>query len=85
MKRDSLSAEEIAAMQIKIKDMEALTSMIKTFPEVPNRNEFERKRILITGGAGTRQSPPMLRSTLICTLFKDDLQSFSYLCMSMLI
>eukprot|EP00041_Stephanoeca_diplocostata_P010433 m.166062 g.166062 ORF g.166062 m.166062 type:complete len:449 (-) comp18145_c0_seq3:169-1515(-) len=50
--QDSVSSDEIAAMKNKIKDMEELTSKIKTFPAVPNRNEFERKRILITGGAG---------------------------------
>jgi FlaA1/EpsC-like NDP-sugar epimerase len=34
--------------------MKNLTSNAKNYMEVKNRNEFDRKRILITGGAGKR-------------------------------
>jgi len=43
---------ELSALRVQADELKQKTSKLKTYPDVPKRNELERKRILITGGAG---------------------------------
>eukprot|EP00038_Savillea_parva_P029956 m.74533 g.74533 ORF g.74533 m.74533 type:complete len:433 (-) comp8920_c0_seq1:1288-2586(-) len=44
--------DEIAALRAEVGQLREAASGMKTYPKVVKRNELQRKRILITGGAG---------------------------------
>ena len=72
---------ELSALRSEVNELRTATLGLKTYPAVVKRNELQRKRILITGGAGfvgshltdklmkvvsTLPTPPKLRIPIAC-------------------